>query len=99
MAQDIRAGYDKAAIFLGVKSVNPVGEAWIRAMEMGLANTNPYDGIDQGKINLWTYDHYHASKYGYYLEALVVFGNLTGLAPALWVKTSVQVLNWASLNS
>jgi hypothetical protein len=81
MAQDIRGGYDKAAKAPGVKSVNPVGEAWTRAMEMGLADTNPYDGIEQGKINLWTYDHYHASKYGYYLEALVVFGNITGLDP------------------
>ncbi|MFT5692419.1 MAG: hypothetical protein ACI92E_001751 [Oceanicoccus sp.] len=81
MAQDIRAGYDKAAMAPGVKSVNPVGEAWTRAMEMGLADPNPYDGIDQGKIDLWTYDHYHASSYGYYLEALVVFGNLTGVDP------------------
>ena len=81
MAQDIRAGYDKAAVAPGVKSVNPVGEAWTRAMAMGLADPNPYDGIDRGKIDLWTYDHYHASSYGYYLEALVVFGNLTGVDP------------------
>ncbi len=81
MAQDVRAGYDKAAMAPGVKSVNPVGEAWTRAIEMGLADSNPYDGIDQGKIDLWTYDHYHASTYGYYLEALVVFGNVTGIDP------------------
>ncbi len=82
MAHDVRAGYDKAAAgSSGVKAVNGVGEAWTRAMELGLADTNPYDGIEQGKIDLWTYDHYHASNYGYYLEALVVFGNLTGLDP------------------
>ncbi|PCJ25312.1 MAG: PEP-CTERM sorting domain-containing protein [SAR86 cluster bacterium] len=82
MALDVRAGYDKAAASArGVKSVNAVGEAWTRAMEMGLADTNPYDGIEQGKIDLWTYDHYHASIFGYYLEALVVFGNLTGMDP------------------
>lgn len=82
MAKDVRAGYDKAAAAAeGVKSVNAVGEAWTRAMESGIADTNPYDGIELGKIDLWTYDHYHASSYGYYLEALVVFGNLTGLDP------------------
>ena len=64
-----------------VKSVNAVGEAWNRAMENGIADPNPYDGIDLDKIDLWTYDHYHASDYGYYLEALVVFGNVTGLDP------------------
>jgi len=82
MARDVRVGYDSAAAGAsGVKSVNAVGEAWTRAMELGLADPNPYDGIEQGKVDLWTYDHYHASNYGYYLEALVVFGNLTGLDP------------------
>ena len=50
-------------------------------MASGIADPNPYDGIDLDKVDLWSYDHYHASHYGYYLEALVVFGNLTGLDP------------------
>ena len=82
MARDVRSGYDKAAAETpAVKSVNPVGEAWNQAMENGIADPNPYDGVDLNKIDLWTYDHYHASNYGYYLEALVVFGNVTGLDP------------------
>lgn len=82
MALDVRAGYDKAAASSNaIKSVNAVGEAWTEAMELGLADPNPYDGIEAGKIDLWTWDHYHASSYGYYLEALVVFGNVTGLDP------------------
>ena len=81
MARDIRADYDLAAQSPGVKGVIPVGEAWNRAMQAGVADPNPYDGIDAGKINLWTYDHYHASTHGYYLEALVVFGSLTGRDP------------------
>lgn len=81
MARDIRAGYDRAAMASSIKGVNGVGEAWNRAMESGIADPNPYDGIDVGKIDLWTWDHYHASSYGYYLEALVVFGNLTGRDP------------------
>lgn len=80
MALDVRAGYDQAAAAIDAE-VNGVGEAWNLAMASGLADPNPYDGIDVDKIDLWTYDHYHASSYGYYLEALVVFGNLTGLDP------------------
>ena len=81
MARDIRAAYDKAAGPAGVKAVIPVGEAWIRAMQAGVADTNPYDGIDAGKLNLWTHDSYHASTHGYYLEALVIFGMVTGRDP------------------
>ncbi|MBT8147133.1 MAG: SGNH/GDSL hydrolase family protein, partial [Gammaproteobacteria bacterium] len=80
MALDVRAGYDLAAAEADA-IVNGVGEAWSRAMASGLADPNPYDGIDVDKVDLWTYDHYHASAYGYYLEALVVFGNLTGRDP------------------
>ena len=80
MAIDIRAGYDAAAAGVGA-SVNPVGEAWSRAMATGVADPNPYDGIAPGQVDLWTWDHYHASSYGYYLEALVVFGNVTGIDP------------------
>ena len=81
MARDVRAAYDKAAGVAGVKGVVPVGEAWTRAMQTGVADPNPYDGIERRKLNLWTYDSYHASAYGYYLEALVIFGSLTGRDP------------------
>jgi hypothetical protein len=82
MARDVRAAYDKAAAGApGVTAVIPVGEAWTRAIHAGVADPNPYDGIEAGKIDLWTYDHYHASTHGYYLEALVVFGSLTGRDP------------------
>ncbi len=82
MAHDLRAGYDKAAAATpGLKAVVPVGDAWMRAIRAGVADANPYDGIDAGKVDLWTYDHYHASTFGYYLEALVVFGSVTGLDP------------------
>jgi Domain of unknown function (DUF4886) len=81
MARDVRAAYDKAASAASVKAVIPVGEAFNRAMQTGVADPNPYDGIDAGKLNLWTYDAYHASAHGYYLEALVIFGQLTGRDP------------------
>ena len=81
MARDVRAGYDEAAKAAAVKGVIPVGESWIRAMQTGVADPNPYDGIEAGKLDLWTHDRYHASSYGIYLEALVVFGSLTGRDP------------------
>jgi hypothetical protein len=81
MARDVRAAYDRAAKGADVKTVIPVGEAWIRAMQTGVADPNPYDGVEEGKVDLWAHDHYHASSYGIYLEALVVFGSVTGRDP------------------
>lgn len=80
MATDIRSAYDAAAAAARAQVI-PVGDAWNRAMATGVADPNPYDGIDAGKLDLWTYDHYHASVAGYYLAALVVFGRVTGLDP------------------
>jgi hypothetical protein len=78
MARDVRAGYDLAAKTSPViRGVIPVGEAWVRAMDAGIADSNSLDGVDAGKLNLWTFDHYHASVAGYYLKALVVYGSLT----------------------
>jgi hypothetical protein len=88
MAQDVRAGYDTAlAREPRIRAVIPTGEAWTRAMHDGIADSNPYDGVDAGKLDLWADDHYHASNAGYYLEALVVYGAVTGLDPAAFGPT------------
>ena len=82
MARDVRAAYDIVkSRDSAVKAINPVGEAWNRAFAMGVADPNPYDGIDADRLDLWTYDRYHASTAGYYLHALIVFGNVTGVDP------------------
>jgi hypothetical protein len=82
MTRDVRAAYDQAAAGSPfIRGVIPVGEAWLRAMQVGIADPNPYDGIEFGKVSLWTHDFYHGSTYGYYLEALTIFGDLTGLDP------------------
>jgi len=82
MALDVRRGYDAAAAASSViKGVIPVGEAWNRAIANGVADANPYDGVQTGQVNLWAPDHYHASVYGYYLSALTIFGNVTGRDP------------------
>ncbi len=81
MALDVRAGYDKADQASNlIGGVIPVGQAWNRAFASGLADDNPYDGKVTG-INLWAPDAYHGSVYGYYLEALTIFGNITGRDP------------------
>lgn len=82
MATDLRAAADRArSATPGVTGVLPSGEAWSRAFEMGIADPNPYDGTTFGQLDLWAYDHYHASIAGYYLEALIVFGRITGIDP------------------
>lgn len=81
MGKDVDAGYRLAGKTQSVAGVIPVGLAWNSAMENGLADDNPYDGLAPGKIDLWATDRYHASTYGYYLEALLVFGRVTGIDP------------------
>ena len=81
MTLDIRKGYDYIATKAAIKDVIPVGEAWNRAIKTGMADANPYNGIEAGKINLWTTDNYHGSSFGYYLEALMDFGSVTGYDP------------------
>jgi len=81
MGKDVAAAYALAAQTAHVTGVVPLGLAWNRAFETGFADDNPYDGIAPGKVDLWAYDHYHASIFGYYLEALLVFGKVTGKDP------------------
>lgn len=82
MALDLRKALDGVdAASTDIDGVLPVGEAWNRAMAEGVADPDPYDGIAFGQVDLWSYDQYHASAAGYYLEALVVFGRVTGVDP------------------
>ena len=82
MANDVRAAYDRAARRSSViRAVIPVGQAWNRAIAQGIAARDPYKGVGPGQVNLWGGDGYHASVHGYYLEALVIFGSVTGRDP------------------
>jgi hypothetical protein len=58
-----------------------VGGAWNRAIETGFAAADPYDGPPPGKVDLWAFDDYHGSTFGDYLEALMIFGQVTGKDP------------------
>ena len=81
MALDVRTACDLAAGHSLYTGVVPVGQAWNRAIRKGVAARNPYLKILPGQINLWAADGYHASTFGYYLEALVIFGSVTGRDP------------------
>lgn len=88
MADDLRTAADRARrTNRAVSEVIAVGQAWNRAFATGIADPNPYDGITFGQTNLWSFDHYHASTAGYYLEALVVFGQITGVDPRTLGRT------------
>ena len=50
-------------------------------MDTSLATANPFKAALPGELNLWAADGYHGSTYGYYLEALVIFGSVTGRDP------------------
>lgn len=79
MANDLAAANRQVARTVpGIAGTIPVGSAWNDAIAIGIADADPYDGIDPGKVGLWADDHYHGSTAGYYLEALTIFGRVTG---------------------
>lgn len=75
------AYYTAAAMDPEIEGVIPTGDSWLLAVQTGIADRNPYDGIDPGKVDVWGPDHYHQSAFGSYLEALMIFGQITGLDP------------------
>ena len=79
--------YGKAASNTGFAGVVPVGDAFQRAVDQGLAQGSGFYAADgtfaetAGALNLWWLDRTHASKYGSYLSALTLFGSITGRDP------------------
>ena len=68
----------------GFAGIAPVGQAFMSAVQSGIATRDMWaPGADSdGLIDLWFDDGTHASKYGSYLSALVLYGTLTNLDPA-----------------
>ncbi|MEO8547415.1 MAG: PEP-CTERM sorting domain-containing protein [Sphingomicrobium sp.] len=84
MAEDVRRADDLARRHnSAIGRVHPVGEAFNCAISAGIADSNPYDGLSFGQVDLWAFDQYHASTAGYYLEALVVFAGVSGRDPRI----------------
>lgn len=81
MAQELHASYyGLLAQNPSFRGIAPAGDAWLRAVQTGLAMRNPY-APEPGKIDLWGEDHYHPSNWGAYLTACVLFGEITGRDP------------------
>jgi hypothetical protein len=85
MGKDVENAYEKAAKNAGthVAGIIPLGLAWNTAFDQGVADPNPYDDTGASKMNFWAYDGYHASSFGYYLEAAMDFGKVTGKDPMM----------------
>ena len=82
MALDLRKADDRVrAAVPSIARIVPVGQAFNCAIARGIADSNPYDGTTPGEIDLWASDHYHASNFGYYLEALTIFAAVTHYDP------------------
>ncbi|MGA9864907.1 MAG: PEP-CTERM sorting domain-containing protein [Acetobacteraceae bacterium] len=99
MAQDLHNAYEAAAS--AYDAANPgkshvdvalAGDAWITAMNHGLAVSDPYlANLPPGEVDLWDSDvldaccttpiGYHPSVYGSYLNSLVLFDQITGVDP------------------
>ena len=73
-------------------TVANAGDAWVSAIELGYAQQNPFLATEpSGQVDLWDSNPllacctvpigYHPSVYGDYLDALVLFGQITGLDP------------------
>ena len=82
MAYEIRDSYALAASQNpNIAGVIPSGEAFLRAVQEGVAFRNPY-APEGNLIDLWWHeDQFHPAKYGSYLSALVIFGQLSGVDP------------------
>lgn len=87
MTEELRIAYERAGTQAGnIDGIAPVGEAFLRAVQSGIATRDPYaaDALSDNLIDLWFDDAFHPSKYGSYLSALTLFGTLTGLNPAMF---------------
>jgi PEP-CTERM motif len=99
MASDLHNAYTaEAAAFNAANptmshvSVALAGDAWVTAINQGIAQFNPFlSSQPAGQVDLWDSDPllacctvpigYHPSQYGDYLNGLVLFGEITGVNP------------------
>ncbi|GAB3844788.1 hypothetical protein GCM10028822_02440 [Hymenobacter terrigena] len=80
MGTDLHNAYAQAFAQNGhFEAVAPVGDAWQLAMQTGVAMPNPYNPT-AGQLDLWT-SYFHASKWGSYLSACVLFYQIAGVDP------------------
>ena len=106
IAADLHSAYAAdAAQNPAITGVAYAGDAWINAIEDGVAQRNPYLANEPaGQVDLWDGDvnaaccttpiGYHPSTYGAYLNALVLFDQVTGLDASTFgaEETAAQAL-------
>jgi hypothetical protein len=119
MASDLHNAYLNAAATWNAAnssksqvSVALAGDAWVTAINQGIAQFNPFLASEPaGQVDLWdsnpllacceTPIGYHPSQYGDFLNALVLFGQITGVNPetldAEWDPNNPLYLSSASL--
>ncbi|KAH7107320.1 hypothetical protein BKA62DRAFT_611033 [Auriculariales sp. MPI-PUGE-AT-0066] len=78
MQTDLHDGYTLEAGKNSVAGTAWVGDAFVRAVDVGLSDGNPYDNIT-ATLDVWGSDHYHPSVYGSYLSAVTIFSTITGV--------------------
>ena len=87
------ATYDTANPTKSHIGVALAGDAWVSAIDLGFAEQDPFlVNEPAGQVDLWDSNPllacctvpigYHPSAYGDYLDALVLFGQITGIDPA-----------------
>jgi hypothetical protein len=86
------AAYNAANPTKSHVSVALAGDAWVSAINLGYAQQDPFLASQPaGEVDLWDSDPllacctvpigYHPSDYGDYIDALTLFGQITGINP------------------
>lgn len=80
MQNQLHSSYSSAATEFGLAGYAPVGDAFMDAISLGLAD-DPTTTATEGPITLWNPDYYHASAYGSYLAADIFYAQILGGDP------------------
>lgn len=83
MQTDLHTNYYAANAANNLAGVAPMDDSFMRAFVEDVGNPTSYSAAPAGTLNLWDTDQYHASKYGSYLAATVMYAQITGLDPRL----------------
>jgi hypothetical protein len=86
------AAFNAAHPTMSHVNVALAGDAWVTAINQGIAQFNPFLSSEPaGQVDLWDSNPllacctvpigYHPSQYGDFLDALVLFGQITGVNP------------------
>lgn len=79
MQDDLLENYAAAAEDFALHGWAPVGEAFLRALDQGVAHAP--GSAPPGGVTLWGGDNYHANNHGLYLSALVFYARILRADP------------------